>query len=235
MAQLVPNSIMPVNMANCDQWQPKAIVFDLLTALINSWDSWAQATPTRSPEDGRRWRARYLDLTFGAGAYTPSTSYEALIRRAAEDVGLPLSAADELLREWTRLEPWPEVPRVLQSLRFKKLKLGVVTNCSKDLGHTAVKKVEARVGGGFQFDGAVTAEQTGFYKPVRAAYDFLLTEMGVSASDVLFVAGSAGDVQGAKDAGMQVVWHNHVGLAKKGQAIPLREGKDLEDALMGFL
>lgn len=91
------------------------------------------------------------------------------------------------------------------------------------------------MGDRFRFDGAVTAEQSGFYKPVKAAYEAILTQMGLSASEVLFVAGSAGDVQGASDAGMRVVWHNHVGLAKKGEAVPLREGKDLEDTLLGFL
>lgn len=218
-----------------DPWRPEAIVFDLLTALLNSWASWDRATPTGTTEEGRRWRARYLDLTFGAGAYTPSTSYETLIRRAATDVGLPQSSPDALLQGWAQLEPWPEVPRVLETLQSKGYKIGVVTNCSNVLGQAAVKRVEQCVGDGFRFDGAVTAEESGYYKPVDSAYQFLLTKMGLSSSEVLFVAGSAGDVQGAHDAGMRVVWHNHVGLAKKGQAVPLREGSNLGDTLMGFL
>lgn len=222
-------------MTQSDAWQPKAIIFDLLTALLNSWDSWAKATPTGTTEEGRLWRARYLDLTFGAGAYTPSTSYETLIRRAANDVGLPRSSADALLQGWTQLEPWPEVPGVLQALRSKGYKIGVVTNCSILLGHAAVQRVEQCVGNGFRFDGAVTAEESGYYKPVNSAYQSLLTKMGLASSEVLFVAGSAGDVQGAHDAGMRVVWHNHVGLGRKGQAVPLREGSNLEDTLMGFL
>lgn len=217
-------------------WQPKAIVFDLLTALLNSWDTWAQSTPTQTQEDGRRWRERYLELTFGAGAYTPATSYEELVRRSARDVDLPPSAPDALLQAWTQLEAWPEVGSVLRTLRARGLvQLGVVTNCSRDLGHRAVSGVEACVGDGFHFDATVTAEESGFYKPVTAAYEAVLVKMGVKAEDVLFVAGSAGDVQGATDAGMKVVWHNHVGLAKKGSAVPLREGKTLYDALEGFL
>lgn len=233
--QIVFQKLSSFNMTDSDSWQPKAVVFDLLTALLDSWDSWAKATPTQTTEEGRRWRSRYLDLTFGAGAYTPATSYEALIRRAADEVGLPQSAADALLREWTQLQPWPEVPCVLQTLKSRGFKIGVVTNCSKPLGHAAVERVEQCVGNDFRFDSAVTAEESGFYKPVKAAYDFILTEMGLTSSEVLFVAGSAGDVQGASDAGMQVVWHNQVGLARKGQAVPLREGSDLQDTLAGFL
>ena len=37
------------------------------------------------------------------------------------------------------------------------------------------------------------------------AYNAILTRLGVDASDVLFVAGSSGDVQGATNAGMRVV------------------------------
>lgn len=264
-----------------EPWQPKAIVFDLLTALLNSWDAWAEATPTRSPaEDGRRWRERYLELTFGAGAYAePDTAYETLVRRAAHDVGLAPDAPDALLLllpggGWSRLEPWPEAGRVLRALRSgsgsgsgrtSDLKLGVVTNCSAALGRLAVERVEARVppdpnhpdgergttgtgepgpgpGRGFRFDAAVTAEESGFYKPVAAAYEAVLARLGVDgdggvmrAEDVLFVAGSAGDVQGATDAGMRVVWHNRVGLARKGDAVPLREGASLEDVLGDYL
>lgn len=240
-------------------WRPKAIVFDLLTGLLNSWAAWDASTPSRAPGSGRRWRERYLELTFGAGAYAPETSYERLVRRAARDEGLPASAPDALLTRWRGggggggggggfwspgLEAWPGAGGVLRELAARGYALGVVTNCSAELGGAAVAVAEACVpgtagtggaGGGFSFDAVVTAEESGFYKPARAAYEAILVKMGLGAEDVLFVAGSAGDVQGATDAGMKVVWHNHVGLDKKGGAVPLREGRSLDDALRDFL
>lgn len=162
------------------------------------------------------------------------------MRQAAQDVGLPASAPENLLREWGNLPAWPEVGGVLRALRAQGYKLAVVTNCSAALGHLAARGVEkaASIGEGegtFAFDAVVTAEESGFYKPVKAAYDAILTKLGLAASDVLFVAGSAGDVQGATDAGMKVVWHNKIGLAKKGEAVPLREARSLDDALKGIL
>lgn len=217
-------------------WRPKAVVFDLLTALLNSWDTWDQSTPTRTPAEGRRWRARYLELTFGAGAYTPATSYEEMVRRAARDAGMPPSAPDALLGPgWAGLAAWPEAGEVLRALAGRGYRLGVVTNCSEALGGRAVRGVERCAGEGFAFDAVVTAEESGFYKPVRAAYEAVLVKMGLQAGDVLFVAGSAGDVQGATDVGMKVVWHNHVGLDKKGEAVPLREGRSLYATLEDFL
>lgn len=133
------------------------------------------------------------------------------------------------------MQAWPETDEVLRELAKEGYKLGVVTNCSRELGRVAVGIVERSVGDGFSFDATVTAEESGFYKPVGAAYEAILVKMGLSAEEVLFVAGSAGDVQGATDVGMKVVWHNHVGLAKKGSAVPLREGKSLRDALGDFV
>lgn len=223
---------------NDPNWRPKAIVFDLLTALLDSWSLWDASTPSKTPEEGRRWRKQYLELTFGAGAYTNTqTAYETLVQQSARDVGLPDSAPAALLRDWEEgLHAWPEVARVLGELRGKGYKLGVVTNCSAELGRVAVRRAEGCVGGGgFGFNAAVTAEESGFYKPVRAAYEAVLPKLGVGVDEVLFVAGSAGDVQGATDAGMRVVWHNRVGLARKGDAVAMREGKTLDDALSGFL
>lgn len=222
---------------NDPNWRPKAIVFDLLTALLDSWSLWDASTPSRTPEEGRRWRKQYLELTFGAGAYdaASSTAYESLVEQSARDAGIPGSAPAALLRDWENLAAWPEVARVLGELRGQGYRLGVVTNCSEELGRAAVRRAEECVGGGFEFDAAVTAEESGFYKPVRAAYEAVLPRLGVTVDEVLFVAGSAGDVQGATDAGMRVVWHNRVGLAKKGDAVAMREGKTLDEALRGFL
>ncbi|KAI1439047.1 putative 2-deoxyglucose-6-phosphate phosphatase [Xylaria sp. CBS 124048] len=215
-------------------WRPKAVVFDLLTGLINSWSLWDASTPSGTETEGRRWRERYLEITFSAGAYVP---YEDLVRQAAHEVGLPPSTPENLLNSWDSLQPWPEDGRVLQALRKRGYKLAVITNCSSDLGHRAAGNVEKVVNSpaGFTFDAVITAEESGFYKPVKMAYEAVLPALGLEASEVLFVAGSAGDVQGATNAGMKVVWHNKVGLARKGEAEPLMEGRSLDEALKGFL
>lgn len=214
-------------------WRPKVIIFDLLTALLDSWTLWNASTPSGTEEEGRLWRARYLEITFQQGTYA---SYESLMKQAAADVGVASSAPEKLLRDWSKLEAWPEVFDVLQRLKAQGYKLGVVTNCSKELGNkAAVRAATSKTGEQLAFDTVITAEESGFYKPVKQAYDAILAAMGVDASEALFVAGSAGDVQGATNAGMKVVWHNHVGLAPKGSAVPLRESRSLDDALTGFI
>ncbi|KAI1026316.1 hypothetical protein LB503_012873 [Fusarium chuoi] len=225
-----------MNAPTDENWRPKAIVFDLLTGLLNSWDLWDASTPSKTHQDDGRWRQRYLEITYGTGSYKP---YEDLVRQAASEVGLPPSAPEALLNNWSSIKAWDEVPSVLQGLKAQGYKLGVVTNCSKHSGDIAIHVVEEQASAGFAtpftFDAAVTAEEIGFYKPVKEAYHTILPKLGVDAEDILFVAGSAGDVDGATDAGMKVVWHNKIGLAKKGNAVPLRESRTLDDALKGYL
>lgn len=139
--------------------KPKAVLFDLLTALLDSWSTWTSAVsdlPDITPESAQdlalTWRNRYLELTFGCGAYVP---YESLVAQSAQDVGLHEGAATQLLRQWETLEPWPEVRDVLKKLRAKGYKLGVVTNCSEELGRKAAERV------GIKFDAVVTAEEAG--------------------------------------------------------------------------
>ncbi|MGY4424364.1 hypothetical protein ACVWY2_006813 [Bradyrhizobium sp. JR6.1] len=61
-----------------------AILFDLLTALLDSWTLWNKVAG--SDEAGLRWRAEYLKNTYATGRYRP---YEDLVGEAARNVGLP--------------------------------------------------------------------------------------------------------------------------------------------------
>jgi 2-haloacid dehalogenase len=177
-----------------------AVVFDLLTALIDSWTLWNQAAG--SVKDGLRWRREYLALTYAAGPYRP---YPDIVRQAAAQAGIEPACVDALLGRWSELPPWPEAGRVLPALAGR-VPLGVVTNCSATLGAAAV----ACTGG--RFKAVVTAESAGFYKPRPEPYLAVLSLLGTAAARTLFVAGSAADVPGAKGVGMPVFWHNRMGL-----------------------
>ena len=186
-----------------------AVLFDLLTGLLDSWDLWNRVAG--SPELGLRWRLRYLDLSYGAGAYR---SFEALIEEAARDLsreaggpgsdGLDPGASEELLAAWGELQPWSEVREVLPALPVEKV--GAVTNCSEALARIAADQV------GFSLDPVVSAERAGAYKPDPRPYQLALDELGVAPKRVLFVAGSPSDIAGAAGVGMPVVWHNRGGL-----------------------
>ena len=191
-----------------------AVAFDLLTALVDSWSLWALVA--RDRDLGHAWRRASLRLVTGAGDYTP---YEAVVRVAAAEVGLPSDLADELLARWNELRPWPEVPDVLARLRGRRL--AIVTNCSQRLAEIAA----AATGGSFEV--VMSAERAGAYKTDPRAYRAGLEALGLPAERVLFVAGSAHDVPGAHAVGMPVYWSNRARLPTPDGPQPLVDAADL--------
>jgi len=178
-----------------------AVLFDLLTALLDSWTLWNIVAG--SPEDGRKWRAAYLRRTYTTGAYVP---YETLVAEAAAEVGLSPLLAAQLAFHYGELKPWPEVREVLGALRREGAALGVVTNCSEKLAAKAVACT------GIDFNVVVTAERAGFYKPDPRPYERALNELGAAPSRCLFVAGSAYDLFGASKVGLPTYWHDRIGM-----------------------
>lgn len=196
-----------------------AVVFDLLTALIDSWSLWNDAAG--SPQDGMRWRAEYLKLTYGAGVYR---DYETIVAEAASNAGIAAKNVEALSGRWQELTPWPEASATLRTLA-KRAKLAVVTNCSIKLGQAAASTVYSR------FDVVMTAEQAGFYKPRREPYAKVLEALGTSPHRTLFVAGSASDVPGAAALGMPVYWHNRIGMPAVDDVTPTYHEKSLDRLL----
>ena len=184
-----------------------AVLFDLLTALLDSWALWNLVAA--SPKAGRKWRAAYLRRTYETGAYRP---YETLVAEAAAEVGLSPTLAAQLAARYGELEPWPEVREVLGALRHERVRMAVVTNCSEKLAATAVAAT------GIDFDVVVTAERAGFYKPDPRPYEMALDELGLVPSRCLFVAGSAYDLFGTSKVGLPTYWHDRIGMARPRNA-----------------
>ena len=196
-----------------------AVVFDLLTALIDSWTLWNDVAG--SAEDGLRWRKEYLRLTYGAGVYR---DYEAIVAEAASVAGMAPDCAARLSGRWGELAAWPEASSILAELA-KRAKLAVVTNCSIHLGQAAANNVFSG------FDVVMTAEQAGCYKPRPEPYAKTLEALGTQPGRTLFVAGSAADVPGASALGMPVYWHNRIGLSAIDDVTPVYLERSLDRLL----
>lgn len=213
-ARSVPRSTQP----------PRAVLFDLLTALLDSWSLWDAVAG--SVERGRAWRSAYLQLTYGCGDYVP---YEALVAEAAARTGLPPSVAPRLVERWSELTPWSGVNEALGRLAGR-MQLGVVTNCSRQLGAQAAARVS-----GVTWDCIATAEEAGAYKPDPRPYELALSRLGITAREAVFVAGSAYDLVGTAAVGLRTYWHNRAGLAPHpGAPAAAMESRTL-DALPGWL
>jgi 2-haloacid dehalogenase len=197
-----------------------AVIFDLLTALIDSWSLFNSIAG--GEERGLEWRKAYLRRMYATGAYVP---YADVVAESARDVALPVSAGKDLISRWGELQPWPEAREVLPELALR-MPLGVVTNCSQELGTRAAALI------GVPFAAVATAERAGFYKPDPRTYQLALSGIGAAPERTLFVAGSAGDVPGATAVGLDVWWHNRRGLPlPAGAPRPLAEERSLRPLL----
>jgi len=185
---------------------PKAVLFDLLTALLDSWSAWNAVAGSEAK--GRAWRAEYLRLTYGSGVYVP---YEDLVVAAASHVGLQASVAGSLEARWLELPVWSGAQQALDALQGRTL-LGVVTNCSRRLGLLAAGRLKTR------WDCVVTAQDAGYYKPDPHPYRLALESLSVKAADAAFVAGSGYDLIGTARVGLRTYWHNRVGLPRPPEA-----------------
>lgn len=177
-----------------------AVLFDLLSALLDSWSLWDDLAGDSTL--GRAWRMHYLEAASNTTHYKP---YIPLVGESAIAVGVERSHADVLASRWSELKPWPEAEEVVAKLA-STTKIGVITNCSEELGVRAAHKI------GVEFDLLLTAERAGYYKPDRRIYLKAIEEIGAEPERILYVAGSPYDARGAAAAGMPVYWHNRTSL-----------------------
>jgi 2-haloacid dehalogenase len=200
-----------------------AVLFDLFTALLDSGRVWREVAG--SATRGASWREECSRVAYSAGPYRP---FIETVAEAARLAGVPPTRASDLLRGMReQLGPWPEAPAVLRRLT-ESVRIGVVTNCSEELGQRAAARV------GVQFDTVVTAEAAGAYKPRPEPYRLALDRLGVQSARALFVAGSPADITGAGGAGMRVWWHNRLQLPLGDHQRPLAEHDSLEPLLALF-
>jgi 2-haloacid dehalogenase len=190
----------------------RAVGFDLLTALLNTWALWSDVAG--SSVAGMRWHGASQELLRGR----EYTSFEDIVRASARAADVSRERAEELLSRWGEFDPWPDVPAALARLHGRTT--FIVTNCSKELGRRAARRA-GRV------DLVLTAEEAGAYKPDPRPYRAALDALSLDAREVLFVAGSAHDVGGAARVGMDVYWANRGDVAAPTDATALRVEPDL--------
>ncbi len=194
----------------------RAVGFDLLTALLDTWSLWAAVAGDRAL--GMRWHAASQGLLRGR----PYRPYADITHDSAAAVGVPREKADEFLARFGEFAPWPDVPPVLARLGDQRR--FIVTNCSRELGERAARRAGT-------FDLVVTAEEAGAYKPDPRPYRLALDRLGLGPHEVLFVAGSAHDVGGAMGVGMDVYWANRGDAPRPAGASAIRVEPDFRGLL----
>jgi len=126
----------------------------------------------------------------------------------------------------TRIELYPEVPDVLRALA--PVRAAILSNADHE--HLAAWAFTLPV------DFILVSEAVRAYKPHPLMFRTALQQFGLQAQEVLHVGDSdVDDVEGAKAAGLRVVWVNRTGRAlRPGVSVPDFEIRDLKE-LPGLL
>jgi putative hydrolase of the HAD superfamily len=174
----------------------KAVVFDLWETLA-AWphDDMTPLLDTvgLSPE---AWAAPdHRDLRW-TGSFQSYLDSLGIGRDAA-------AAAFEIRREMTRrsLVPMEGAIETLDGLRAAGLKLGVISNCSSEVGELWDDSPFAG-----RFDAVVLSADVGLKKPDPRIYRLTLDSLGVEPADAVFVGdGEADELPGAEAVGMRAI------------------------------
>ena len=129
---------------------------------------------------------------------------------AALDAG----ARDALVGAWRRLAPWPDAPAAIARMR-RRHTVVVLTVLSW------VSAVASSKAAGIDWDGVLSCELLGHYKPDAEAYRAGARLLDLAPAEAMMVAAHAGDLHAAAAAGLKTAF-----VARPGES-----GPEVADAL----
>jgi putative hydrolase of the HAD superfamily len=136
------------------------------------------------------------------------TAYEERLFLLAGDCGVTPSSDWIKKTAATSMDRWqgeislhPEARSLLQTLRIRNIRTGVISNFDH---HPHVHKVLEETGLSHELDAAIISGEVRLKKPDPRIFNLALTALNVSASKTLFVGDDPlKDIRGAEDIGMQ--------------------------------
>jgi 2-haloacid dehalogenase len=184
-------------------------VFDWHSTLRDELDAMARARGWEL--DGaafaNAWRAMMFQLLGRVrdGAL-PWMNADQLHRMAIDEIAprfpafeLDAAGRDGLNMTWHRLRAWPDFPRALQRLKTRYTVV-VLTVLSWSL------VVDSSKYNGLGWDGILSCEFLGHYKPAPEAYQAGVRMLGLQPDQVMMVAAHPWDLQAAANAGLRTAY-----------------------------
>ena len=111
---------------------------------------------------------------------------------------------ETLLALYWELPAYPEVPKMLDTLKSNGLSTAILSNGSPDMLQGAVEfaQVEAML------DAVLSVEDVGIFKPAKIVYDMVGERFGTTPEQVLFVSSNGWDAAAAAQYGFTTAWVN---------------------------
>ena len=189
----------------------KAIIFDAYGTLfdVNSsaekcknkigdkWESFADF-----------WRTTQLEYTWLRSLMKRHKNFwqvtEDSLDKSMKVFNIDKDIKNELLNLYKTLSTYPEVKKVLENLKNKKLKLAILSNGTPNLLRELVtsNKLDNL------FDDLFSIEEVGVYKPDAKVYSIPIKKYNIKPSEITFLSANTWDVSGAGNFGYNSIWVN---------------------------
>lgn len=218
----------------------KAVLFDAYGTLFDVYSVGLlaeQLFPGRGDALARLWRDKQIDYTrllTMAGRYQPFWDVtRAGLQYAARFLQLPWSAEAEerLMNQYRHLSAFPENRGVLQALRERGVRAGILSNGDPEMLQVALRSA----GLVDLIDPVLSVHVVQRFKTDPAAYALGPEALKLPAKQILFVSSNGWDAIGATWHGYTSLWVNRANapLEMLGTE-PTRIGRALTDVLDFF-
>jgi 2-haloacid dehalogenase len=218
----------------------KAVLFDAYGTLFDVYSVALlaeQLFPGRGEALSRLWRDKQIEYTrllTMSGRYRPFWELtRAGLRFAALSLGLELAAdaEDRLMNQYRHLSAFPENKGVLQALRERGVRAGILSNGDPEMLQVAIRSA----GLSELIDPVLSVHAVKRYKTDRAAYAMGPEALQLAPKQILFVSSNGWDAIGATWYGFTTLWVNRGGAPLEAlDTQPTRIGTSLADVLDFF-
>jgi 2-haloacid dehalogenase len=221
-------------------FRPEAVLFDAYGTLFDV-HSVALLAEQLFPGQGQAlsslWRDKQIEYTRLAsmsGHYRPFWDLtRAGLRFAALRLGQTLTreAEDRLMNQYRHLSAFPENREVLQGLKARGVRAGVLSNGDPEMLAVAIKSA----GFGDLLNPVLSAHSVQRFKTDAAVYALGPQALGLAARKILFVSSNGWDAIGATWYGFTTLWVNRSGLPLDPlDTEPSRTARSLREVLDFF-
>ena len=155
------------------------------------------------------WRNKQIQYTWlrnGMGAYDKfgQVTGEALDHCLAVHGIADAGVRDKLMSAYLALDPFPEVPAMLDRLRRAGKRLAILSNGDPEMLDPMVKAS----GLADRFEAVLSVDDAKVFKPDQRVYRLVEQRCGVKPDKVCFLSSNCWDAHGAAHFGFATVWVN---------------------------
>lgn len=175
------------------------------TALGNDWQTLSEL-----------WRRKQLEYTWLRSLMGRHSDFWHVTGEALDYALGALKRSDPglralLMQQYLNLDPYPEVPAMLEHLKARNMRAAILSNGSPTMLVAATNSAKLTS----LLDAVLSVESAGIFKPHPSVYQLAVDKLGLPANRMCFLSSNGWDAAGAAAFGFRAVWVNRGGAPEE--------------------